>query len=122
MDATKSKILCPVSPLVIKSILSGPIEFTQNSKEYNEETLIQYFTMSTIEHKQPFFKICFKPDVQLQSQPFLVDANLFNKETRCVITLMSKFLGLDIDKYITKPLISMLFTLNTCQVEYEESS
>ena len=36
MDATKSKILCPISPHFIKNTLSIPVEFSKNSKEYNE--------------------------------------------------------------------------------------
>ena len=39
MDATKSKILCPISPLVIKNTFSVLIEFTQMSKDYNEESI-----------------------------------------------------------------------------------
>ena len=35
---------------------------------------------------------------------------------------MSQFLGLDIDKYVIEPLMSLLFILNTCQVESKEST
>ena len=40
MDATKSKIPCLVSPLVIRKIFSVRVELTQASKEYNEEIII----------------------------------------------------------------------------------
>ena len=79
MDATKSKILCPISPLVIKNTSSFPIEFTQVFKEFNEESIIQYFRESTIEQKQDLFNICFKPDIQLQNHPFPIDSSLFNE-------------------------------------------
>ena len=35
---------------------------------------------------------------------------------------MSQFLGLDTDKYVIEPLMSLLFTLSTCQVQSEEST
>ena len=35
---------------------------------------------------------------------------------------MSQFLGLDTYKYVTEPLMSLLFTLSTSQVEFEEST
>ena len=63
MDATKSKITCPIIRLVIKNNFSVPIDFTQVSKEFNEESIIQYFRESTIEKKEVLFKTCFKPDV-----------------------------------------------------------
>ena len=122
MDTTSSKILCLVNPLVIRNTLLVPTKFINNSKEYNEESKVQYFRESTVEKKQYFFKICFKPDVQLYNQPFPVDANLFNEETQCVITPMSQFVGLDTYKYVTESRMSLLFTLSTCQVESEESS
>ena len=34
---------------------------------------------------------------------------------------MSQFLGLDMDNYITEPLMSLLFVLSTFPVEYAES-
>ena len=51
-----------------------------------------------------------------------MDANLFIEETQCVTTLVCQFLGLDTDKYVTEPLMSLLLTLSTCQVECEESN
>ena len=68
------------------------------SKDFNEESIVQFFRESTIEQKQVFSKTCFKPDVLLQNQPFPVDSILFNDETQCVITLLSQFLGLDTNK------------------------
>ena len=121
MDATKSKISCPFSPLVIKKTFFVPVEFTEVSKEYNEESIIKYFRESTIKHKHALLKTCFKPDILLQNHPFPVDSNLFNEETQCVITLMSQFIGLDIDKYVTEPLMSLLFSFSTGKIESEQS-
>ena len=92
------------------------------SREYNEESIVQYFREYTIKKKRDFFKSCFKPDVQLQDQPFLVDANIFNEQTHCIISLMSQFLGLDTYNYVNDSLRSLLFTLSTCPVESEEFS
>ena len=117
MDTTSSKFLCLVSPLVIRNTLSVPAEFNQKSNEYNEESMVQYFRDSTVKKKLYFFKICFNHDVQLQNQPFPIDSKIFNEETQCAITLMSLFLGLDTNKYIIGPLMSILFTLNTYQAE-----
>ena len=101
MDATKSKISCPIIPLVIRNNFFVPVEFTQVSKEFNEESIIWYFMESTIEQKHVFFKTCFNPDILLQNHPFPIDSILFNEETQCVITIISQFLGLDTDKYVT---------------------
>ena len=122
MDTTSSKILCPISPLVVRNTFSVPVEISLKSREYNKESIVQYFRESIIEKKHDFFKSCFKPNVELQIQPFPIDANLFDEETQCVITLMSQFLGLDTDKYSTKPLMSLMFVISTCPVESEESS
>ena len=62
MDATKSNILCPIKHLVIRNTFSIPVKFTQVSKEFNEEIIMEYFREFTIEQKQVFFKTCFKPD------------------------------------------------------------
>ena len=49
MDVTKSKILCPMSPLVFQNTFVVPTEFTQISKDFNEESVVQFFRESTIE-------------------------------------------------------------------------
>ena len=51
MDITSSKIICLVSPLVIRNTMSVPTEFTLKSKDYNEESIIQCFRESVIEKK-----------------------------------------------------------------------
>ena len=122
MDITNSKILCPVSSMVIRKTLLVPDEFTLKYKDYNEESIVQCFRESVIEKKHEFFKKCFKPDFELLEQPFPVDADLFNEETQCTVTLLSQFLGLDTDTYITKPLMSLLFVLSTCPADSEECS
>ena len=75
-----------------------------------------------MEKKEPFFKACFKPDAKLKNYPYPIDASEFNEETQCVITLMCPFLGMDRDKYVTEPLMILLFTLSTCLVDSNESS
>ena len=105
MDTSKSKIPCLVIPLVVRKTLSVPIEFNQRAKEYNEEGIVQCFREEANENKEVFFKSCFKPDAHLKHYPFLVEANEFYEETQCVITLMSHFLGMYIDKYVTKSLM-----------------
>ena len=122
MDVTSCKISCPVNSLVIRKTLLVPDEFTLKSKDYNEESIVKCLGDSAVEKKQEFFKKCFKLDDELLDQPFLVDATLFNEETQCIVTLLSHFLGLNMDKYITKPLMSLLFVMSTCLVESEESS
>ena len=47
---------------------------------------------------------------------------MFTYETHNVIYLMSQFLGLDANKYVTESLMSLLFTISTGQVESEGSS
>ena len=55
MGAAKSKIICPVNPLVIRGVFSVPAEFNQLPKEFNEESLIQLFRESIVEKKQIVF-------------------------------------------------------------------
>ena len=44
---------------------------------------------------------------------------MFNEETQSCITLASQFLGLETNGYVTESLLSLLFVLSTCPVEYE---
>ena len=62
------------------------------------------------------FKRYFKPEDESSNPSFPVDASLFNKETKCVVTMLCEFLGLVIDKYIPETLMSLLFILSTCVV------
>ena len=55
MDATKYKIICPINAVVVRDSLTVPRTFTQNSEEFIEEDLMQFFRHATIEQKQPFF-------------------------------------------------------------------
>ena len=117
MHITSSKILYPVNQLVIKKSILVSRECTLKYKDYNKESIVQCFRESIVEKKQEFFKKCFKPDVELLDQTFPVDVGLFNEETQCTVTLLHQFLGLDTNKYITKPLMTLLFVLSTCPVE-----
>ena len=65
MDTTNSKIIFPVSSLVIRKSFSVPTKFDPKSREYNEESIVQCFRESVIEKKHEVFKKCFKPYVQL---------------------------------------------------------
>ena len=120
MDASRSKILCLVSSLDIRNTLSIPADFVQVSKEYKEESLVQFFRESTIDQKEPFLKFCSKPDSHLLNHPFPIDYKLFNEETQSLLTFPSQFLGLDTNKYTTEPLLILVFTLSARQVESEK--
>ena len=81
MEVAKSKILCHVSPLVIRDTFSIPAIFTQLYEEFNEEILIQTFREAIVEKMQAFFNTCFKPDVSLQNQDFPIGTTIFTDET-----------------------------------------
>ena len=121
MDATKSKILCLASPLVVRDSFVVPSTFTQVYEYFSEEIFVQSFCEATIEKKWSFFTTYFKPDVSIQNQAFPVDTNLFNDETKLVISLMSHFLGLDTKKYVTELLMSLLFKIGTSPTEPKPS-
>ena len=93
MDAYRSKILFPITSLVIRDTLLIPVDFSQISKEYKEENLAHFFLESLVEQKENFLKAYSKPDSQLLNHPFPIDYNLFNEETQSLITLTSHFLG-----------------------------
>ena len=80
MDASRSKILCLVNSLVIQNTLLIPANFSQMSKEYKQDNLVQFFWESSVEQKETFFKTCSKPDSQLLNHHFPIDYNLFNEE------------------------------------------
>ena len=63
---------------------------------------------------EAFLKGCFKPDSEPIDLSYPVDLNQFNEENQWCISLASQFLGLDIDAYVTKSLLSLLFVLCTC--------
>ena len=114
IDISISKILYLVSPLVVRK--------TVLVSDYNEQSIVQCFRESIVEKKQGIFKKCFKPDVELLDKPFPLDADLFNVETQCTLTELIQFLILYMEKYITEPLMSLLFVLSTFLVESNESS
>ena len=115
MDASRSRILCPINSLNIWSSLSIPYEFIQLSIEYNEGEILRFFQESSYEQKYTFLKACLKPESQFSNPPFLIDFDLFNEETQSVITIASQFLGLDSNQFVTKSLLSLIFTLNSSQ-------
>ena len=117
MDVAKSKILFHVIRLIFQDTFVLPTAFTQLYKYFIEDSLVQLFREATVQQKQAFFNTCFKPDVSLQNQYFPVETSLFNYETQPVISLMSQFLGLDSDRYVTKSLMSLLFIFSTIQVD-----
>ena len=80
MDAYRSKILCPVNSLIIRNTLLISVDFSQISKEYKEENLVQFFWESSVKQKETFLKTYSKPDSQLLNYPFPIDYNLFNEE------------------------------------------
>ena len=100
MDAAKSNIICHVNALVVQYSLTVTPTFTQNREEFSEEDLIQFFRHATIKQKHPFFLKSYRSDISLDNQPFPLDVNLFNDETQIIVSMMSQFLGLDIDGYI----------------------
>ena len=122
MDASRSRILCPINSLNIRSSLSIPSEFIQLSNEYNEGEILHFFQESSDEQKDAFIKACLKPEIQLSNPPFPIDFILFNEETRPIIILASQFLGLDSSQFITKPFLSLIFILSSSQVVLGMSS
>ena len=122
MSIDLSTILCLVNSLVVRQTLYVPEDFTLKAKDYSEESILWCFKESTIERKKEFFKRCFKLEDESSNPSFRVDAALFNEETKCVVTMLCQFLGLDTDKYIPETLMSLLFILSTCLVESDKPS
>ena len=73
-----------------------------------------------MEKKEAFFKSYLKPDAQLKNYPYPIDAEEFNEETQCIMTLLSQFLGMDTDKYVIESMMILLFTLSTFPVNLED--
>ena len=91
--------------------------FTQSREEFVEEYLIQLFRNENVEEKQPFFSKCFTYDVSLANQPFPLDVNLFNEETKLVISMLIQLLGIDAYKFLPGVLMSMLLKISMSQSE-----
>ena len=73
-------------------------------------------------NKEELFNSCFKPNTQLKNYPYHEYVDEFNEEMQCIVTLMSQFLGMDTDKYVTDPMMSLLFTLITFPFESKDPS
>ena len=95
MDASRSRIMCPINSLNIRSSLSIPFEFIQLSSEYNEGEILRFFQESSDEQKDTFLETCLKPESQLSNPPFPIDFDMVKEETQSVIILVNQFLGLD---------------------------
>ena len=119
MDASRSNILCLVNSLVIRNTLRVLADFSHMSNEYKEKNLLQFFQEYSIKQKEYFLKTCSKLEIYFLNHHFPIDYTLFNEETQSLLTLASQFFGLDTNKYIMKPLLSLVFTLSTCQVDSE---
>ena len=78
---------------------------------------MQFFRHATIEQKQPFFLKCLRSNVSLDNKTFPLDVNLFNEETKIIVSMMSWFLELDTYKYILDFLMSPLFGVSMTQSE-----
>ena len=50
--------------------------------------------------KNKFLTQSLKLDVYFVDEPFTFDINMFNEESQLVISLLSQFLGLDIDRFV----------------------
>ena len=85
------------------------------SSEYNEGDILRFFHRSSAEQKDNFLRAFLKPEIQLSNHFFPIDFDLFNEETQSVITLVSHFLGMDLNQFILEPLLSLIFTLSSSQ-------
>ena len=52
MTLNHSTILCPINSSIVRKNLYVPEEFTLKAKDYNEESILQFFKESTTERKQ----------------------------------------------------------------------
>ena len=102
MDASRSRMLCPINSLKIQNT---PSEFTQMSSEYNEGDILCFFQRSSAEQKDAFLGACLKSEIQLSNPPFPIDFDL-----------ESQLLGMESNQFVTKHLLSLIFTLNSIQV------
>ena len=116
MDKPKYRILWPINAFVICKTLSISDDFVCLSHEYKEENIIHFFQESVAESKESFLKSCSNPDSEIMSLSYPIDLVLFNEETQLCITLVSQFLGLDTNGYVTESLLSLLFILSTCPI------
>ena len=72
--------------------------------------------MKPLKRSNPFSK-CFRTDVSLSNETFPLDINLFNEESKLVISMLSQFLGLDTNIFVPELLMSLLFKINISQLE-----
>ena len=116
MDASRSRMLCPINSFNIRNTFLIPSKFTQMSSEYNEGDILWFFKRSSAEKKDPFLRSYLKLESQLSNHFFLTNFNLFIEETRSMITLAGQFLGMDLNQFIPEPLLSLIFTPISSQV------
>ena len=119
MDKPKSRILLPIHASIIHKTLSVWDDFVCLSHEYKEENIIHFFQESAGKSNEAFLNSCSKLDSEVMHLSYPIDLVLFNEETQLCITLVSQFLGLDTNGYVTESLLSLLFVLSTCPVESE---
>ena len=95
MDASRSRMLCPINSLNILNTMLFPSQFTHIFSQYNEQHILRFFQGYSDEQKEVFLRGFLKPENQLSDPPFPIDFDLFNEETRSMITLEIHFLGMD---------------------------
>ena len=116
MDMSRSRMLHPINSLNIWNTLLIPSDFTQMSNEYNEEYILLFFQESLGERKEFFLKTHLNLESQLSNPLFPIYFDMFNEETQSMITLASQLLGMDLNQFVTEPLLSLIFTLISGQV------
>ena len=62
-----------------------------------------------------------KPEISIENDHFPLDIDMFNEESQCVISLLSQFLGLNSDRFVSKVVLSLLFRLSMYQPKSESS-
>ena len=75
--------------MVVRDSLEVPQSFVQNLGDFNEEILIEQFKHVVAEEKQIFFSKSLKPEISIEIEPFSLDIDLCNEESRWVISLLS---------------------------------
>ena len=85
------------------------------SSEYNEGDILRFFHRYLNEQKHSFLRAHLNPKNQLSNPFFPIDFDMFNEENQHIINLARMGLGMELNQFITEPLLSLIFTLSSSQ-------
>ena len=117
MNKNTTRILCQVNENVICELLNVPENFPGNPEVFSEETLVQLYRECNSEVKNVFLSEILKTGHSVENLVLPLNVNIFWEEVQPVLSMLSKILGYDDDKFVAEVMLGFLSRTNLSHPE-----